>query len=217
MRPSDVIDSAKRILQDADLLRAPDTYSAATLLDFVNQTLKTTATLRPDLFSYLTDISTVQNTVTQTLPADSARLVEIFAVKDGNAITEVSREVMDQSYPQWRTEPAGIPVNYMRHVRNYNQYFLYPRPVRNIVLIGEYIQIPPNYTLNQTIQLLPDNFFPAIVSGVVALVASIESENARQDRATYFRSQYADILSISLQARAGTDTEEGGLDPKQVI
>lgn len=217
MTPNDVIIDARRLAQDSGLLRAPDTYTAATLLGFVNQVLRQTAVLRPDLFTVITDIPTTPDVVEQTLPVDSMRLVNILAVKEGNAVTEVSREMMDQSYPQWRLDPSGVPVNYMRHVRNPNQYFLYPRPSSGVILIGEYVASPPAYTLNQRIALLPDAFQPVIVSGVVMLISGVENNTQNGQRFSQFQEMYAQALGANLQARVTTDTKSSGLDPKQVI
>lgn len=213
MTPNDVIVDVRRLIQDSGLLRTPDVYSAATLLGFVNQILRQTAVLRPDLFTLMTDIAPTPGSVEQTLPADSLRLVNILAVRNGGAITEVSREMLDLSYPQWRLDPAGAPVNFMRHVRNPNQYFLYPKPTADTVLIVEYVQSPPTYTLNQQIALLPDSFQPVIVSGVVMLVAGIENPTTDPARFKQFQEAYAQALGANLQTRVITDTKSSGLEP----
>jgi len=217
MTPSDIIADVRRLAQDNGLLRTANTYSAAALLAFTNQILKQTAILRPDLFTLMADISTTANVVEQSMPTDSIRLVNIFGVKDGGAITEVSREALDQSYPTWRTETAGTPVNYMRHVRNPNRYFLYPRPTAGIVLSGEYAQSPSVYTLNQTIALLPDAFQPAMVAGVLMLISGVENPTTDAARFKQFQEVYSQTLGVSLQSRVVTDTKASGLDPKQVI
>lgn len=217
MTPNDIIVDARRLAQDNGLLRAPDTYTAATLLSFVNQILRQTATLRPDLFTLLGDIPTTANVVEQSMPSDSIRLMNIFAVKNGNAVLEVSREALDQSYPQWRTVAAGTPVNYMRHVQNPNKFFLYPRPSSGIVLTGEYAQSPPAYTLSQNIALLPDAFQPVMVMGVLMLIAGVENVTGDAARFKQFQDSYTQALGVNLQTRALTDTKEGGLPPEQVI
>ena len=217
MTPNDIIVDVKRLAQDTGVLRTPDAYADATLLAFVNQVLKQTALLRPDLFSYITDITTTPDTVTQNLPADSTRLVELYAVKDGTTLLEVSRETLDQTYPQWRTDPSGVPVNYMRNVRNPNGYFLYPRPSAGVTLVGEYVQTPPTYTLNATILRLPDSFLPAISAGVVGMIESINNTGGNMTRAKEFETKYVQALGLSLQTRVVTDTEAGGLNLKQVI
>jgi hypothetical protein len=217
MTPNDIIADARRIAQDNGLLRTSNTYSAAALLSFTNQILRQTAVIRPDLFTLMTDIPTTPNVVEQSMPADSIRLVNIFAVKDGNAVLEVSREAMDQSTPLWRSEAAGVPVNYMRHIRNPNRYFLYPKPSAGVVLTGEYAQSPPIYTAGQTIALLPDSFQPAMVAGVVMLIAGVENPTTNAARFRQFQEAYSQTLGVNLQSRTVTDTKSSGLDSKEVI
>lgn len=217
MTPNDIIVDAKRLAQDSGLLRTPDVYRDATLLAFVNQILRQTSLLRPDLFAFIGDISTTAGVVEQTMPSDSIRLMNIFSIKNGNAITEVSREAMDQSTPSWRTVTAGTPVNFMRHIQNPNRYFLYPKPSAAITLTGEYAQSPPVYTINQTISLLPDSFQPVMVSGVLMLIAGVENATQNPTRFKQFQDSYAQALSVNLQTRIITDVKDSGLDPKQVI
>jgi hypothetical protein len=187
MTPAEVITEVRRLIQDT---KVQYRYSDAVLLSFVNQTLKKMVTIRPDIFSVITNITTVPNTVIQTIPADGMRLVEVFAVVGGGALREVTREVMDMTTPGWLTETAGTPVNFMRHVRNPYRYFLYPAPTSGIELIAEYAKTPPNYGLNDTVADL---------------------------RAKLFQESFTQMLGVSLQSRVLTDTEEGGMDPKQVI
>jgi hypothetical protein len=186
-------------------------------LGFVNQTLRRMSILRPDLFLVIGDIPTTANTVIQSCPSDSLRLVEIFQIKNGDAVTEVNRDVLDQMYPNWVNEAAGTPVNFMRHVRSPNKFFLYPRPATGVVLVGEYAQVPPTYTIAQAIALVPDSYLPIAVDGVVFLAESVDNEHVNSGRAKLFQDAYTQALGVSLQSRVVTDTEESGMEPKQVI
>jgi len=214
MTPQDVITEVRRMVNDT---RVPYRYSDTILLGFVNQTLLRMSVLRPDIFSVMDEFTTTPDAVLQDCPADSVRLVEIFGVVGGDALMEVSRDTMDQSYPAWRTEAAGIPVNFMRHVRSPNKFFLYPRPAAGVVLVGEYAQVPPAYTINQTITALPDAYLPVAVDGVVFLAESVDNEHVNSGRAKLFQDSFNQTLATGLQVRSITDTEQGGMDPKQVI
>jgi hypothetical protein len=214
MTPNEVITEVRRLIQDT---KAPFRYSDTVLLGFVNQTLKKMVIIRPDLFSIIGNIATTPNTVLQTLPSDAMRLVEVFAVANGNAILEVTRDTIDQTTPGWLTETPGTPVNFMRHVRNPYRYFLYPAPMAGIQLLAEYAQTPPDYTLNQTIAELRDAYFPVVVDGVVFLAESIDNEHVNSNRAKLFQDSFVQALGVSLQSRTITDTEEAGQDPRQVI
>lgn len=214
MTPQAVINEVRSIIQDT---RTPYRYSDSLLLGFVNLSLKRLSIVRPDLFMVLGEIPTTANTVLQTLPSDAMRLSEIFSVKGGDAVLEADREVFDQTYPSWMNEAAGQPKNFMRHVRNPTRYFLYPRPSVGVVLIGEYSQSPPEYTINATVQHLPDAFLPVIVDGTVYLAESVDNEHVNDGRAKLFLDSFTQAINLSLQSRALTDTEEAGLDPRQVI
>ena len=132
-------------------------------------------------------------------------------------MTEVSKETLDRMLPNWVNEAAGTPVNFMRHVRNPNKFFVYPRPTAGIVLVGEYAQSPATYTLDQTIALLPDAYLTSVVEGTVYLSESVDNEHVNSGRAKLFQDAFVQGLGVGLQSRVITDTEEGGLDPRQVI
>lgn len=214
MTPNEIITEVRRLIQDTKVTYR---YSDAIMLGWVNQTLKRTAVLRPDLFGVIGDIATTPNVVLQSTPSDSLRLIQIFQVKGGDAVTEVDREVFDQTYPGWVNEAAGTPVNFMRHVRNPNKFFVYPRPTSGVILVGEYAQVPPDYALNDTIALIPEAYFPVLVDGVVFLAESVDDEHVNSQRAALFQKNYTEALGASVSNRVITDTKQAGMDRKQVI
>jgi hypothetical protein len=214
MTPQEVITEARNILQD---VRVPFRYVDSLLLGLVNLTLKRLSILRPDLFVVMDDIPTVANTVVQSLPANSMRLVEIFQVKGGNAVTEAVREVYDQTLPGWVNEPVGPTRNYMRHPRNPNRFFIYPKAPENLILVGEFAQSPRSYGLAEEIDLVPDSFLPVLVDGTVFMAESIDNEHVNNNRAKLFQDIFNETIALSLQARALTDTETAGQNPKEVL
>ena len=211
---NDVVTEARRLLQD---ISAPQRYSDAVLLGFANQALKRMSVLRPDLFAYIGEITCTAGAVIQSPPSDSIRIIEIFQVKDGAGVTEVDRTSLDQTYPGWMNDAAGAAVNWMRHVRNPNKFFIYPKAPVGQVLIGEYAQTPPNYVGTDTVALLPDAFFPVVVDGTVFLAESVDNEHVNSNRAQLFQQSFTQALGVSAQARSLTDTEEAGLPSEQVV
>ena len=214
MTLGEVITETRRILQD---LNQPLRFSDALLLGFANQALKRMAVLRPDLFAVIADLPTVAGQVLQAAPADSLRIMEVFQVKDGAGVTEVSRKAMDETYPSWINDPAGPTVNWMRHVRNSNRFFIYPKAPVGQELIIEYSQCPKDYTISETVDILPPAYFPVLVDGTVFLAESVDNEHVNSNRAQLFQQSFTQALGVSVQARSITDTEEGGLPPEQVI
>lgn len=208
MTPNDIITDVRLLIQDTKVTYR---YSDATLLRFVNQTIRRMVMLRPDLFTTVTTISTTQNVSEQSLPSTAVRLVEIFRVQSGTSIEEVSRDYFDRLYPAWTTDAAGTPTKYMRHPRNPRAYFLYPRPTNGIVLIGEYVVAPPTYTLTDPIAVLPDAYFSALVDGTVFLAESVDNEHVSTGRAKLFLESFVQSLGVDLQSRVVTDTESGAV------
>jgi hypothetical protein len=214
MTPAEVITEVRRIVQDESV---PYRYSDAVLLGYVNQTLKRMAVVRPDLFSDIVDIPTAPDTAVQSLPADAIRLLDIFQVKGGPAVNEVDRETMNRNYPGWMAEASSVPVNFMRHVKNPDRFFLYPPPVAGTVLVGEYAKSPPDYAVSDTVDLLSDVYFPVVVDGTVFLAESIDNEHVQSGRAKLFYDSFAQMLTTSLQSRKVTDTKSAGMDRGEVI
>lgn len=211
---NDVITEVRRILQD---INSPQRYSNAVLLGFANQALKRIAVLRPDLFALIGEIPTTAGQVLQSAPSDSIRIMEIFQVKDGSGITETNREALDQTYPTWMNDAAAPTVNWMRHTRNANRFFIYPKAPASQVLIGEYAQTPPVYTGSQTVTLLSDAYIPVVIDATVFIAESVDNEHVNSNRAQLFQQSFTQALGVSAQGRVITDTEEGGLTNEQVI
>jgi len=206
--PAEVIAEVRNLISDA---RVTYRYSDAILLGFVNQSIKRIVAYRPDVFSYIGTFTTTAGSIVQTLPADAVRLVEVFQVVNGSAVTEANRETLDQMYPTWVSETAGAPVNFMRHQRNPTRFFLYPRPAEGTQLLLEYIQSPPTYTINQTINLLPDSFFPIIVDGTVFLAESVDNEHVVAERAKLFYETFVAGINASLATRVIPDVESAAV------
>ena len=217
MKLIDVVAEARRMLQDSSTDETLQRFSNSVLLGFANQALKRIAVLRPDLFAYMGEITCTAGAVVQSAPTDSLRIMEIFRVKNGQSVREANREILDQTYPNWSNDPPAACVNWMRHVRNGNRFFIYPPAPVGQVLIGEYSQSPPNYTEDQTVALLPDAYFPVVVDGTIFLAESIDNEHVNSNRAKLFQDSFVQSLGTAFQARPVTDTEEAGLTKKEVV
>lgn len=211
---ADVVTEVRRIIQD---INEPKRYSDAVLLGFANQALKRIAVLRPDLFAYIGEIPTTAGTVLQSPPSDSLRIMEIFQVQGGNGVTEANRDVLDQTYPTWMNDTAAPCINWMRHVRNPNRFFIYPKAPVGQVLIGEYSKAPRVYSSNETVELLSDAYFPVVVDGTIFIAESIDNEHVNSNRAALFQQSFTQALGAGLQSREITDTEEAGMAKDKVI
>lgn len=208
MTPASVIAEVRPIIQDT---LAPYRYSDTVLLGFFNQMLKRMVPYRPDLFLVNDTIATTADNVLQSLPSSAVRLVEVYQVVGGEALTEVNRETLDQMYPGWRTEASGSPVNFMRHPRNPTKFFLYPRPNNGINIIVEYVNTPITYNLNDTVTELPDVYLPILVDGVVYMAEAVNAESVANGRAKFYLDSYLEALGVGVSTRTLTDSESGAV------
>jgi len=211
---NDVITEVRRIIQDTN---TPYRYSDDVLLGFANQALKRIAVLRPDLFAYIGDITCTDGEVVQSAPSDSIRLIEIYRVKGGNGVIETNREALDQAYPTWMNDTAANAVNFMRHVRNPNKFFIYPKAPAGQILVGEYAQTPPDYDGVTPVALLPDAYEPVVIDATVFIAESVDNEHVNSQRAQLFQASFTQALGVAAQSRAITDPERGGLQEEDVV
>jgi len=150
---SDVMADVRLAIQDLGLLSTPR-FTDAQVLTMANQALKRMCVLRPDLFATIATMTTVQGAL-QTAPADSMRLMEVFAVVGGNNLNEINREALDLMQSTWQIGTPGTPTNWMRHSRNANSFFVYPPATAGVQLQIEYAQSPAKLLASQSITDCP--------------------------------------------------------------
>ena len=205
---NDVITEVRRMIQDEN---TPQRYSDAVLLSFSNQALRRIAVLRPDLFAKIATMTCTENEAIQSAPTDSLRIMEVFSVSGGNGCIEVNRETLDQSYPQWMNDTASAAVNWMRHTRNANKFFIYPKAPAGQVLDIEYSQSPPTYDGTTTVDLISDAYFPVVVDATIFLAESVDNEHINSKRADIFYKSFTQSLAVNAQSKVATDMEDAGL------
>lgn len=207
MTPQEVIDAARVLINDDNALM-PERFSDATMLGFVNQAVKRACAVRPDLFIVNDTITPTADQVEQELDASVTRVMEIHRVTGGAAVGEVDKETMDRSAPDWTLEDSGTPVNWMRHPRNPRRYFLYPPPETGTQLEAEFIKVPDDYILSDTIGM-PDSYKTALIDCVVFLAEVVDNENVETQRAKDFHASFMQALGADFNQRQVVDSENG--------
>lgn len=205
---NDVITTVRRIIQDET---TPYRYSDAFLLDLCNQGLRRIQLLRPDLFAYIGTVACTQGEVIQNAPSDSLRVIEVYSVVGGNGVVEADREVLDQTLPTWPNDAEAATINWMRHVRNPNKFFIYPQAPSGQTLRIEYSQVPPTYDGTTAVTLLPDAYIPALTDVVVFLAESIDNEHVTSGRAKMYQELFMAELGASSASLPVTDTEDANM------
>lgn len=213
MTPQQVIDAARVLINDDNALM-PERFSDTDMLGFVNQAMKRACMVRPDLFITNEEITPTVDQVEQELPSTVTRVMEVHRVVGGGAIGEVDKETMDRSAPNWTIEASGTPVNWMRHPRNPRRYFLYPPPITGTEIAVEYVKVPSDYTLSDTIALA-DSYKSAVIDCVVYLAEVIDNEHVESERAKAFLSSFMQALGADFSQRATVDSENGQPEQQQ--
>lgn len=213
MTPQEVITQARVLINDDNALM-PERYSDTEMLGFVNQAVKRAAMVRPDLFIVSEEVTPTAEQVEQELPTSVTRIMEVHRVVGGGAIGEVDKETMDRSAPDWTIEDPGTPVNWMRHPRNPRRYFLYPAPSTGTEISVEYIEVPSDYGLSDTM-ILADSYRSAIVDCVVYLAEVVDNESVESERAKAFYTSFLQSLGADMSQREVVDNESGKTDPRR--
>ena len=208
MTPQSVITEVRAVIKDDDATSYRNTDDALVLA--VNRALKRVATLRPDLFTTIGTITLVAG-ITQTVP-NYGRVVEVFGVTGGNAITEGNREAMDQLTPTWRAATQGTPDTWMRHSRNPSKFFVSPPSDGTGTLDAEYTIAPPTVALNDTIAL-SEMYHPVVVDMTVAEVEWADDESVLNQRADVFFKRAKEMLMAEAQTHGVIDKEAAGGAP----
>lgn len=209
MTPQSIITEVRAIIKDADSVAYRN--SDTDLVLAVNRALKRVALLRPDLFTTIGTITLVSG-VAQTVP-NYGRIVEVYGVTGGGAITEANRETLDQLTPTWRSATpvaAASLTNWTRHTRNPSKFFVSPPSNGTGTLDAEYTATPATFALTDTITLL-ETYEPTIVDMTVAEVEWADDENVVNQRAEAFYKRAKEALLGDAQGRVATDKEGGSV------
>lgn len=104
----------------------------------------------------------------------------------------------------------------MRHPRNPNKFFIYPKAPASQTLIVEYSQAPAVYAGDAAVALLPDAYFTTVVDCVMFLASSVDDEHVLSQRAALFQQSFTSSLQTNLESRVVTDLEPGGHEKGKV-
>lgn len=209
MTPQSVIAEVRVFIKDTDAVSYRNSDDNLVLM--INRAMKRIALLRPDLFTTIGTITLVSG-ITQTVP-NYGRIVEVFGITGGGAITEGNRETLDELTPTWRSAAsvaAASITNWMRHSRNPSKFFVSPPSNGTGSLDAEYTAPPATLLIGTTIPL-SENYEPAVVDMTVAEVEWADDENVLNQRAEAFYKRAKELLGADAQGRAMTDKEGGGV------
>lgn len=190
-------------------------YSDEFIVRKINQVMRRTALLRPDLFVVVEPFACAAGSL-QTAPADSIRFMDALSNTTGAALKEVSQEVLDMMVPTWEALAPGPAINWMRYPRDPNRFYVYPAATALDTLVITYARCPATLSFLDTI-ILQDVYSPVITDGTVWLMESIDAEHVASGSAKMRQDAFLSGLSAGLTSRRLTDSGTAGLPPEEVI
>lgn len=190
MTPADIINAARGILNDRDAVNYR--YSDADLLEYVNDAVRATATLRPDLYLTVGDYTCVGGQCEQSLNfEDALALKEVLCIHGGNALLPFNIAEMDAFNPGWRDDPAGPAVQWAKLADDPLRFYVYPKAPASQVIDVRYIRAPVKYAVHDMMVDIPVAFMPAFVDYVVGMAETRDDDHVVSQRSAQFLKQFA--------------------------
>jgi hypothetical protein len=190
MTPQDIITSARYIINDTST--SSPRQSDTELLAYVNDGLRETVILRPELYFTVGDYLCITGQCEQTVSfVDAVALVEVLCIHGGRAITAFDFMSMSTFNPGWRTDTAGDATQYVKFANDPLKFFIYPQaPATTQILDVRYVRNPTVVGLTDGIYDLPVTYQPALVDYLVYRAESKDSESVLSQRAGAFQQSF---------------------------
>ena len=123
-----IIDKAEIILQDTTNVRWPETE----LLGWLNDGQREVVLQKPDAYTKNEAVVLIEGTK-QSVPLTGIQLIDVIrnmgadGMTPGNAITLLSRNILDTQNPAWHADPSDAVVkHYMFDDRDPRDFYVYP-------------------------------------------------------------------------------------------
>lgn len=199
-----VCDLARLTLQDAVKTR----HSDPNLLTYYNACMQTLAAVRLDLFVQNIELATVPDKVEQDIRLANANhiaLYNIYGIKGGKAVTECALEPLARHVPNWRSDPAGNPVHWMRHPddplkRDANKYFLWVRPKAGIILNAQVATAPEDAAIGDPVPISVA-YRDALAHYIVYKAEAMDDESVLTARAQASLAFAEKVFGVTLQTK----------------
>ncbi len=193
---STVLDSAAGTLLDT----AHRTWSAAELLDYLNEALRMTASAAPTMFT-VQEFVVLQAGPLQELPDDGLELVDITQNFTGRVVTQVDKGLLDEAERFW---PRATQVPQVEHFtmdpRNPRRYKVFPPNdgFGQVELL--YNAIPPEVADPADEISIPASYQSPLINFVLAKAYMKNSKRQDLAKSSGYFAQWGQNLGLSASA-----------------
>lgn len=200
---SAILDRAEIILQDSTNVRFPE----AELLGFLNDAQREVVLHRPDANMQNESMTLVAGSK-QSLPTGALRLIDIVRNVSGKAITQVNREVLDETLPNWHETVAGTDKiqHFIYDPADPKNFYVYPKGTSSMSLEVVYSSAPSEIaTVGSNTITLDDIYANCILDYILYRSYQKDSEYAGNAQRSMMHYQgFANALGIKTQADGAT-------------
>lgn len=192
-----ILDEAASLLID----KSHRAWPAADLLDYLNEALRTTAFVKPDMY-------TVQNFITlaagvlQNLPDDGVAFVKLTRNATGRVITQVDEGLLDEASRFW---PAGTQELVVEHFtadpRNPRRFTVFPPSNGASSVEILYGAVPPQIMYPTEELPVPSSYHTAFLNFVLAKAYSKNSKRQDLTKSSGYMAQWGQLLGLKSQSQ----------------
>lgn len=203
----DILDRASIILQDNTNVRFPNEE----LLKFFNDAQKEVVLHRPDANMNNASIDLVAGSK-QSLPSTGLRLIDVIRNVNGKAVTQVDRQILDETLPNWHETEAGSDgiEHFIYDPADPKNFYVYPKGTADMDLEIVYSSAPAdqtisNFSTDTSTITLDDIYANCILDYILYRAYQKDSEYAGNAQRSMMHYQgFSNALGIKTQADQAT-------------
>jgi hypothetical protein len=203
----DILDRASIILQDNTNVRFPNDE----LLKFFNDAQKEVVLHRPDANMNNQSITLVAGSK-QSLPSTGLRLIDVVRNVSGKAVTQVDRQILDETLPNWHETVAGSDgiEHFIYDPADPKNFYVYPKGTTDLDLEIVYSSAPSdqsvsNFDTDTSTITLDDIYANCLLDYILYRAYQKDSEYAGNAQRSMMHYQgFSNALGIKTQADSAT-------------
>lgn len=178
------------------------TWLAPEMREYVNEALRATAFVKPDMFVQQQFVALDQGVV-QVLPADGVALFDVTRNQSGRLVTQVDKDLLIEAN---RFFAAGQQLQQVEHYcadpRSPLRYFVTPPNDGTGYVEISYGAVPPTGTLDADVLSVPDSYEDALVNFVLHRAYAKNSKAQDLTKSAAYRQAWLQALGIKSTGQA---------------
>jgi len=196
---STIVDEAATLLLDT----AHRTWPLAELLGYLNEALRATAFVKPDMYT-VEEAFTPTVGVLQNLPSDGVAFMDITQNLIGRKrnVTQADEGLLEEANRFW---PAATPQAEVEHFtadpRNPRRFRVFPPADGTGSVQILYGAVPPTIVYDTEDIPVPDSFQTALLDFVLSRAYAKNSKKQDMAKSSFYRQAWAAALGLKSQAQ----------------